>query len=136
MQADNELDRREWIDVIQAVIAWLLNNAASVAPPEVTPTKPRRPTHSRHSSQQMPGAEFSDQLTPSRDAYSIQSGHMSYYGGHNGDMRALIDSDPSDADTHSPRLHERVSQVSVAPPALTVRQLHPATPFTLNVDCT
>ena len=51
-QAENELERREWIDVIQAVIAWLLNNQQLISHDRTagTPTRPLRPTHSRHNS--------------------------------------------------------------------------------------
>ncbi|GAB4819632.1 hypothetical protein N2152v2_006678 [Parachlorella kessleri] len=47
LQAENELEQREWVEAIQGVIACLLNGALQ---PAQLPRTPARPTHSRNSS--------------------------------------------------------------------------------------
>lgn len=47
LQAENDLEQREWVEAIQGVIACLLNGALH---PSQLPTTPVRPTHSRSSS--------------------------------------------------------------------------------------
>lgn len=49
LQAENELERQEWVEAIQGVINCLLNGAVG---PSQMPTKPKRATHSRSNSLQ------------------------------------------------------------------------------------
>lgn len=49
LQAENELERSEWVDALQGVIGSLINGAAGPSAAQV-PRVPQRPTHSRHNS--------------------------------------------------------------------------------------
>ena len=49
LQAEDELDAREWMEAIAGVISCLINS--NIGPmPAKTQGKPAKPTHSRHSS--------------------------------------------------------------------------------------
>jgi hypothetical protein len=49
-QAEDELERKEWMESVQAVIACLISSPAPVVGDRATPRKPAAPTHVRRSS--------------------------------------------------------------------------------------
>ncbi|KAK9807526.1 hypothetical protein WJX72_001570 [[Myrmecia] bisecta] len=77
LQAENDLEQREWMETIQGVIACLLNGSIDLAKLSRVLPKPAKPTHSRQSSlasgEELPVGDFQG-AGPQPQAGPLQAG--------------------------------------------------------------